>query len=434
MKRLLFVFLPVALISGCSSSKKAAKTIPDRYTTLIGYQEESDDLALTKIATEIAPVPAAPNAPKAKRTLFDFTPKGQAEIEDLTAKKDPKIDSALEALANKTFQDTKQDENIVDLTSQERQITFDVYEPIGALVNRTLSPADRIEELDLTVTLDDAAFREEKFDGWSQLTTKYGQYNIGGISFGRTSSATLNPSVTIGTVTASVGSLSKTDSFQQGDSLIQQYVSLSGHRSDRDFVLEMNSVPSTTLLGRTSLTISMKSKGIVPKYIYAFSNLFDDKAKPTIPEKVTVKSTSYLLPQLEEEHLDATLTCVYRIRHVESGAETYFEGDDAIKYYFGHFTQRLTGLIVRDEVWPKAWVIRRGDDPVLANNPIVKIENMLTRETPELTFIHYMDAILFMRWLQHLAKPTFPADGIPIGEYSIQIPAHGDFKLDVVPL
>ena len=430
----MFALLAITLISGCCSSKHAAKTIPDRYKSLIGYEPRSNDSALVKIATEIAPVPAASNAPKPKKTLFDLTPKGQAEMEELTAKKDPKIDSALEALANMTFQDTKQDESIIDLTSQNRQITFDVSEEMSSLVSRTLSPADRIERLDISMTLDETASKEEKFDGWSQLTTKYGQYNIGGISFGRSTAATLNPSVTIGTVTASVGSLSKTDSFQQSDSLIQQYVSLSGHLTEKGFVLEMNSVPTTTLLGRTSLTVSMKAKGIVLRYIYSFSNLFDDKADATKQEKVTVKSTTYLLPQLIEDALNANLSCNYLIRHVATGDDTYFEGDDAVKYYYGHFSQPVTALIVKDEVWPKAWVIRRGTDTILANNPIIKIENMITGEKPELTFIHYLDAILFMRWLQHPVQSPIPADGIRIGAYRIHIPPNGDFKLDVIPL
>jgi hypothetical protein len=407
----------------------------DRYKSLIGYKEENDDSALVKIATEVIPVPAPPTPPKPKKTLFDLTPKGQEEMETLIAKKDPAIDSVLEDWANKTFQETKPDESLVDLTGQDLQITFDISEDMSRLVSRILSPADRIERLDISLSLDDTARQDEKFTGWSQVTTRYGQYNIGGISFGRTSTATLDPSVTIGTVTASVGSLAKADSFQQSDTLIQQFVSLSGHLSEKDFVLEMNSVPSTTLLGRTSLSVNLKARNIRSKFIYSFSGLFDDKGVAAKPEKVKIKNTAYLLPILgRENQLNAVLSCNYLIRHVDKGAETYFEGDDAVKYYYGHFSQPVPALLVKDEVMPKAWIIRRDPDPAQPwNRSSVSVENLATGEIFELNFIHFMDAVLLLHWLQNPALAPQLLNGVRIGGYRILTPGRGAFSPVLVP-
>ena len=319
----------------------------------------------------------------AYKTIFDLNAEGQAAV--LANKKKDEI---YEILNMKFQKDVPNDNNVVDLTKKNIQITFSTHRN-PSYDSENFTAYDRIEFLKYNFKISDSINNKDginaKIVSWNKFYTEYGVLDIGTLEYNQSFSAGLDA---IGKIVN--GKASYTSQKKENQNIKQSYIQLTGMFNESEFTIEQQGLEEKRLEGNTSIdmTISFENNHIV-RNIAKFNNLFNDKNFIYPADSVKLKFIKYKLPDMSvfKNGLEGTLSYEYVIRHINKKYKTKPEMDDKITFIIGENKLSDVCLIKEKDIVTPIYSIRY-------NNSVVKIKNEC-----QLNFILYDEAMEFKSWL-----------------------------------
>lgn len=377
MKKLLLV-LGVVLV--CTSSVFAQKSLT-RFKKLKGSKVDTSKVVKMNIISTL--VKNTEESKPAYKTIFDLNAEGQAAV--LANKKKDEI---YEILNMKFQKDVPNDNNVVDLTKKNIQITFSTHRN-PSYDSENFTSYDRIEFLKYNFKISDSINNKDginaKIVSWNKFYTEYGVLDIGTLEYNQSFSAGLDA---IGKIVN--GKASYTSQKKENQNIKQSYIQLTGMFNESEFTIEQQGLEEKRLEGNTSIdmTISFENNHIV-RNIAKFNNLFNDKNFIYPADSVKLKFIKYKLPDMSvfKNGLEGTLSYEYVIRHINKKYKTKPEMDDKITFIIGENKLSDVCLIKEKDIVTPIYSIRY-------NNSVVKIKN-----EDQLNFILYDEAMEFKSWL-----------------------------------
>lgn len=405
MKKLVLI-LGVILI--CTSSVFAQKSLT-RFKKLKGSKVDTSKVVKMNIISTL--VKNTEESKPAYKTIFDLNAEGQAAV--LANKKKDEI---YEILNMKFQKDVSNDNNVVDLTKKNIQITFSTHRN-PSYDYKNFTAYDRIEFLKYNFKISDSINKDginAKIVSWNKFYTEYGVLDIGTLEYNQSFSAGLDAigkivysksekrsekidennskesNNSIGPEFSLNGKASYTSTKKENQNIKQSYIQLTGMFNESEFTIEQQGLEEKRLEGNTSIdmTISFENNHIV-RNIAKFNNLFNDKNFIYPADSVKLKFIKYKLPDMSvfKNGLEGTLSYEYVIRHINKKYKTKPEMDDKITFIIGENKLSDVCLIKEKDIVTPIYSIRY-------NNSVVKIKNEC-----QLNFILYDEAMEFKSWL-----------------------------------
>jgi hypothetical protein len=343
-----------------------------------------------------------PDSIPKKKTLLNFSDQGQKALISAYNSRTHTNDELKGLLGGNYFTDDDKS-NVIDFTKRTISLTISVQNrDFFGVTSPDSSFADRLEKIRFHLALDQNDVF--KFKSWNKVNTQFGRFYVGSRAYTGSITPTLSPSIGIGTVTASAGSLAATRQYAETDTVSEQYVSSNGVLFDDSFTIEQDGTPKTTLMGNTILQLTIKAKHIDSKPVIAFDKLTGDDDKPISGDKVKLTKKTVLFaifPKKADKDktprkLTGKLTFDYVLRHVDHNFRTFAESDDEITYHYGTVSGQNVDLLGEDDLGQKLFYLT-------LDGQFLKLRNTAIRNPSEqygtVAFLSDDEALAFLDWL-----------------------------------
>ena len=362
------------------------------------------------------PMPKQTTSGETKKDVFNLSDRGQAALINAwkgqgKGQKDS-FAQLLEAISKPIIK--KKTSNTVDLTKFSRMIVFSV-------TNNTEETVNRIEQLKLTLTLDDPD--KIRYSNWDKMVTNYKTVDIGKLTLGKSRSFTLSPSYSTslslpskwaGASSGQGGAITVERSLEE-ESNVRERGFINGILSDSEMIISQKGLPGEDLNGNLVVELELETVQRYPKNYYTFSppSAGDkEKLKNNIP---TLGIVSVWTPNLDKPII-GKLCYEYVYRYVQKGQETGFEWDDEVVYRKGKCGKSMEiVLIPQQEFEVKGWSVNSADKEV--------VHIGYRQKTPSaLSFLDDENAYDFISWLKEQKKTNnLKIDIMKNGKISRQI-------------
>lgn len=394
------------ILEGCKTPAQTS-SFSKRYKSLQSSEKIDDDKSLVEISLDI--LPKNIDDKDSPKTIYDLKGQGQKALIDQYGSKTKEADK-LKDLINQKYLIAEKDK-VLNLTIKDLTLQFSVAEKeFYHHLATSLAVGDRIEHLKIIVTIDTPFHKFLRFTNWNRFTTQFGEFNISSLSFTTSKEIIVNPSIPVAGSSLSLGSYDRKKELTETDSLKREYILFNGTLHDNYFTIEQTGTPEKNLAGNSAVDLSVKFSNIDELEFFSFDKLSDEsKIILNDPDQVKMEATFTEYPQLISD-ITATLTFQYEIRHIISGDETYSEGDDVVKYYYGSHSQKVEKFIGMESLKPKSWGIQ------FDKKNYITVKRIIDDKPQELAFSSYEDAKSFLEWLKYKTH-TLKGD-LVISEYS----------------
>lgn len=405
----LFVFLVCyGLVTSCGSTGELTK----RFKKVNIYNDTTGNIK-KHVAVNPYFFEAEQIKPASPKTIFDLSPDGQKALIAAIREKETKSENVLAQLAKSIVAPKTEVPDVVDIRKFTKRLVI-------ATTNLMDNPADRITRLYVTFHLPDTHYVQ--ILSFDKLVTRFETIDIGKQNLSNTTSMGLKGSLgsAIKTTTSSgntvdgesnngfgsssavatevnasngiEGNISNERVFSEEVMLRQRYVAATFYVSPDSLTLYQESVSGIDLTGNVIADITfLRKDNIAAQVVYHFSNLTNN-SQPSKPADILITKQTILFPNLEED-LQLEYGFMATVRMVESGYETISEADDSVHVVKGEVRKAGNVLLLgKDELKPKLWVIRDGDDEL-------KIMEKNTSGGP-VYFDSFQKASQFLLWLK----------------------------------
>jgi hypothetical protein len=383
----IILFSCVLYLSGCTTFR--------RYSSVTNPGTDSTLAGIDLFGTRISPVITENGA----KSLWDLSADAQTQFIRILNSRYPDNDGFLKSLSFEYLKGNKKDNLSPDYITRDLRLVFSVSRRSAirdqeSVESPVLSPADRLEYIKISLTLNDPALR---FKGWNLYSTEYGSLEIGDVGFSKTldlsSSAALglkNAELSAGTV-ASLGR-------KENQAIRERYLKLSGRISDQKIEMEEEGNREIDLTGNIIADVSLEFERYSEMLTLVYG-LKDSTGAFNPPEKLSADLFLVSVPGKKniDEKINGVLKMEFVYRNVKKGRRTFQEWDDRVKYYRGTVTKPVTLFTARDYV-PGFYCLGAlsGD----SKREIVDIERESGDRYP-LIFSDYNEASAFYDWIIH---------------------------------
>jgi hypothetical protein len=382
--RLLVGLAAVSALTGCEMQPKPQITRRFLAAEHPPFQSGESYVSVSAFATDIPPKP-----PKVPLTL-KLTERGQAEFVKA-------VGANVKSLAEFTSALTKvgilsPPDDLIDRGLIETRLVLSVVK-----TEAVLSPADRIDQLRLTIKVPPEKQKHVFLMQWDRFETEYGSVSLGDLSL--TQSRAFEAKISAGPaegetvpVSGEVTS-SATNELTEEVGLGQRFVKLSGVLRPWQALLYEEGVVGIDLVGTTIVDMAIRVKGQrVPVY------QFDLAGKPSLDEvEYRVVPMNIPLPEALPGGVQLQVGGSYRLRTVQAGDETIMEGDDVVRFVRGPLVTdgREAPVVITEKFLGR---LRQRFEVRGANKKPLLIEGTLSEP---LLFPSAEEAMGFVDWLRH---------------------------------
>ena len=412
MKYYLYFFS--LLLGSCCASKRPAAVQPSlikRYHSIGGAVEMNDDKAVADVSFFVSSY--SDNISKDSIiTIFNLKGEGQAALIQAFKENNDKSHQQLTDLLNKQFQKSD-DPGFIDIRHKKMTIVFSVFQKdFYAQIKKLLSAGDRLENIRISLTLENNNAKVVNFESWDKFVTQYGQFNIAGLTFSRATEVNVSPSLTIGGVTASAGSYDNKGTYQETDSLQKRYIVTTGYLDNSALTIEQSGTPQVDLKGNTSISLAVFFPFTSTTTYVSFDELVKENGQFQKPDKVKMNLLLVNIPQLQKD-VTAKVKMDYTLRHIIKGDTTFNESDDDVIYYYGHTKDyRIESFIKKDDVVPPTINITSGGERL-------GLYDVVTKKYHEIIFNNLLQAESFLEWIANIV-PHEPGQ-VKLGNYFLTV-------------
>lgn len=358
---------------------------------------------------------------KAIKDLYDMSYKSEKNYnKDDTSltEQDKKFNRGLNKINSALKVDcfAEEEGNITDYyLNQDLKMVFSIIRAMPDTENKSIknikkrpfSPADRIEFLNFSLTIDPKSGL--KFTKWNKYSTEYNTINIADMTFTKASE--------IGGVLGGEYSGAKaevraksTRGIEEKQSIRHRYMVSSGCITDSSIEITEEGTPENDLAGNVSADVSLRFPGTLLRTAN-FDSLFHtvDYKNLCIPaDSVNVNFQVVSVPYFDGTLPDTIYGCLnmsYLYRHVFSGFQTVYEYDDKVNYFKGN-TAKPVLLFTKYDYMPDFYYIGEtsgADCPVetklLIRDSCFKNDHNKCYECYPMVFKKFMKAREFLKWL-----------------------------------
>lgn len=339
--RAAFASVPFLLLVACAPQQKLLRHY-DTYTAIAPAATAPLTLSI---------FPAYPETAEETPFILQLTDKAQAElIRSTTAKLDAKEGNpALFKLLAATIEAAPVKCAWARKTRLSKRLVVNV---LGDLP----TPADRIDKLDIALTLEGDNARRARFLSWDRFTSKYGDFNIGTAKFtqadkftaglGRTSSsAAVDP--TSGLEKVFNAGYEHTSALEESASYALRRLTVGGELSPVQARLVQEGAPNYTLFGSSIATVSFALTTGGPGRVHAF--VLMEQEKFLAPAAVRMESCPDVQPSAALPIM-ASVKGTAQLRLVKSGGATVSEGDDEVEVVMRDLKSNPVELVSANEL------------------------------------------------------------------------------------
>lgn len=401
-----------------------------RMTTMKRYNSAAfggidNTLAMMKLSSaKIEPISDKDES----KTLWELSGEGQQQLIRSLDLRNIENSEFIESLNNKYL---KQEEGplTIDYTSKELKMIFSLeklqdYSKLGSISNVNFSTADRIESINFTLTIHDSI--PLTFKKWNKYNTEYGAVDVGDLSFSKSLSATAGYGTSSAATnedrkgsefefTDAINAITKTPSISatgaisltEAQKVKYRYVQLSGIIADKKMQIREEGMREIDLAGNINADVSLKF-GELHEIIFNVSSLRDVKGDFSKVSNLKLKTVNVILPALTDvpDSIIGKLKLDYVYRHVYSGAETFYEWDDKVRYYKGS-TESSELLFKKADYLPKLFFIGKIGQQSL--NMLYKTKFMIKQNNTfaMLRFASLREAEDFRLWLTNYSDVPY---------------------------
>ena len=386
----------------CNGPKRAQGkpgALANRYRKIAASQDYSGDAALVDVKA-LVQVRRAPDTVKDNtKTVFDLKGAGQKELFSIFAQKDSAAQERLQTLLNQSFNKPESDPDVDEMHPALSIILSVELKDFFQDLTKLWSLGDRIHYLRVAISLPDESRKWMEFDSWDKVQTQYANYTAAGVSYSKSKSWNISPSVGIAGNTFSLGSYTFANNDSAADSLKYAVVLMTCTLTPDSLSVQEEGSPLQSLIGNTTLLVKPTFKYATPSPRVEFKGLRDEKGSFQMPAQVKFKEYLVVYPQLPKEGILANLELYYQVRHIIHNSETIAEGDDDIQYYTGHKVSPIH-ILKWDAVSPIVWGIE------LDNTYRLGFWDEAAGEFHEINFDSYRAANNFHEWLLQILPKT----------------------------
>lgn len=275
---------------------------------------------------------ANPEAEESRPFILQLSERAQAElIRSATAKADPKEGNAeLFKLLAAPVNDAPEKCAWARKARISKRLVVNV---LGDLPK----PADRIDKLDIVLTLEGGNAGRAQFLSWDRYTSKYGDFNIGTAKFtqankftaglGNTSSSsTVDPTSALEKVFSA--GYERSNALEESASYALRRLTVGGELSADRARLVQEGAPNYTLFGSSVAAVSLALTSVGVQRVHAFELMENDKLR--VPAAVKMESCADVQPDASAA-IEVKVSGTAWLRLVKSGDATVSEGDDAVE-------------------------------------------------------------------------------------------------------
>lgn len=358
------------------------------------------------------------------KSIWDLSADAQSQYIKILNSRYPDNNQFIEAM-NFQYLNNKQESLPDDYISKDLRMVFSVsklrdYSTLYGAPGVALSPADRIEYLNITLQICDDSLL--KFTGWNKFTTEYGSVDIADVSYSRTLELEPDGLLKSGKeeAGAELSGTAKTSISSKEDQKIKyRYLVLNGRISNNAIEMEEEGMREIDLSGNIIADVSLKFEKF-PERVISIRGLTGSNGTFNDPDSLLIRFTDVNIPMMEsiKDTIFANLKMDYIFRNVLKGRRTFPEWDDHIKYYTGRVEKRIP-LFTSSDYVPGFYCI--GIYDIYKVRDIIKLESPDNKDYP-LIFSNHEEAEAFYDWLVYYLK-TGNSDTKPltIGGFALKL-------------
>ncbi len=199
---------------------------------------------------------------------------------------------------------------------------------VASVVGGSLSPAERLDFVDINVSIDS---RDGTFTSWDKFSTQYAEIDLGSDKF--TQLRSFSPELKLGTDDAQVLPFSTQNTREESVTYRSRTVELTSILTPYSATLIQKGVANRDLTGNVifDLDIDLKDCGANGDRQYLFTNMFKD-GKPNEAKDIGVRALDIIIPENADRAVSSRSTANLLVRAIVSGEDTITESDDEIDY------------------------------------------------------------------------------------------------------
>ena len=378
--RLVVALVVLPIIASCTTTPPAQR----RWGKLVGDDERTPISLSTTMEKPVLGI-GAYGSDSPALSVKDLPDHAAASYITALAKNPKLSPEAFRASIGKTLSAPKP---LLDTTSLDRTLVITVSK-------QGFAPADRLVRTEIEITPAEGLFR---FSDYAAAATTYSSINIETLGATRGASNGIEFDPTFAGLLQGSAKLTSgnSESYTDQASVTVQNEQLTVYKKDESLVVYRESERNIDLTGSTLVKLSMHLENKAYEdsgWVVTDEKLFDDDGKPLPPNKasVTLKMATFAKPK----PIVVKGVLHYVLRHVVSGADTYNENDDTVRYVSGSVDGNFT-LVPATAFDVPRWQIKVQGLPV----KLTDITGPKDHAVP-FVFLDYDDALAFVRWRQY---------------------------------
>jgi len=324
-----FIIAATILLSACSSLK--------RYNSTESSEVDNNLADINLFGSKL--MQSQPD--KDGKSLWDLSADAQSQFIKILNTRYPPNEMFLNSLSN-VYLNPEEVMPSDDYVRKDLRLIFSVSrkrEYKKAVTHGpSLSPADRLEYIRISLVLKDPSLR---FTEWNLYSTEYGSIDIGDVSFSRSLDISASASATGKNDGPDISAEAKSSLSRKEDQSVKyRYLRLNGRMNERGIEMEEEGTRETDLAGNIIVEVSLEFES-TGELVTRILNLRDSSGIFNGPEKLFVESYEVSVPDIKKvkKVIEADLKMDYIYRNVRKGEKTFPEWDDRVKYYEGSVTK-----------------------------------------------------------------------------------------------
>lgn len=427
MRRAYIFSLIFVVICGCTHTELTRR-----------YKSKNFDTAPREYVQVSAFVMKTPPAPK-HSLLSQLTPDGQAALISKLAGWSKSPDELYQALAA-SEKGPGGSEGIIDKTVFNKRVVFSVEKEPPGKGEDDLTPADRINELKVTLNFKDSK-NNPSFADWDKFDTKWGTVNLGTLQRTQHTSVAANlevgPAAQVKVPVSGSANIASEKTIDETINLQQRFIDTTGAIKDHNktAVLFQESQVGLDLAGNfiVDFTIRLsnhKKSGLV------ILGAFERNGQPLKPDEVKIDFGELIYP-VNSAPVECDFKYNYTIRHLrqlplyDRYDRELAEGLHRVVFLRGKSEKEdKVELISMKELRAVIYEICLEGHPLYLGRPVGdklkdsdQQEKKITGKNP-LRFMKFDDAKKFLAWLRDSKSAKKESKSANIGKYKIYLDDH----------
>ncbi len=343
-----------------------------------------------------------------KTLLAQLSPQGQeAFILEIGKKTDKDISQFFQTLTDPHILKGKE---VIEKARFNKRVVFSVTKDPTVI----FSPADRISDLKITLTMLKEGEKVSQFESWNRFETQEEVIDLGKMT--RTQQVSGELAMTIGPATGAAVPVSAAPKVSASEQLYEELVfkkrrvKLSGaiEAEKTKAFLYQEGAPGIDLTGTflIDLQIHIPHSDIALQRLVNFGSFYQGKV-PNDPAKVEVKF-SYLRKPSVQEPVKCALDFEYVVRRAVRGERIISEGYHEVEFQKGYGRDEIT-LVSRRDLQTLVFCIAR-KEKTKKSDRLIYLAGGPEEGEGTMFMTSYDDARGFLRWLRETKSKTIGKD------------------------